>query len=261
MTVAQAPLGVLHYVDQTIYKAQKALIAAKFNGIAVTQKKFDPKDAEKPSFIEMNPMCKVPFLQTNTGCISSSNAVARYIARCRADTGLYGYCFDDESQIDTWMEFCTFELEVPLNLWLYSVIGVIAPPPAEKMEESKKDVKQALQLLEESLKESPFLTGDSLSLADVVIVCALKDAFMRIFDPAFRKPYPKVCAWFERCCSMPQFKDVFGNVALCKEAEKPKTANNTPTAQKEPKKETKKAEPKKEAAPKASPQHPHLKRK
>jgi elongation factor 1-gamma len=254
MPATQASIGVLHYVPDAKHKAHKALIAAKFNGIALTEQAFDlAKDAKKPAFAEFNPLGKVPFLQTDTGCIASSNAIARYVARCRADTSLYGKCFDDEGQIDTWMEFCTYELEIPLAVWLYPVLGLMEAPEASKTENAKNDVKKALQALEEKLKTSPFLIGDFISLADIVVACALKEGFVKLFDPAFRKPYAKVCAWFEGCCKMPQFSAVIGAMTLCTEAAKPKAvAKPAATPKAEAKKEDKKAEPKKEAAkPKA----------
>jgi len=169
----------------------------------------------------MNPTGKVPCLETDGGCIATSNAIARFVARCRADTSLYGNNFDEEGQIDTWMEFSTYELEIPLAVWLYPVLGLMEQPPAAACENAKKDVAKALKVLEDHLKSSPFLIGDSVSLADIVVVCVLKEAFIRLFDPAFRKPYAKVCAWFENCCSMPQFSSVFGSVKLCQQAEKP----------------------------------------
>lgn len=255
MPATQAPIGVLHYVPEAKHKAHKALIAAKFNGIVMTEQAFDmAKDIKKPAFAEFNPLGKVPFLQTDTGCIATSNAIARYVARCRADTSLYGKCFDDEGQIDTWMEFCTYELEVPLAVWLYPVLGLMEAPEASKTENAKNDVKKALQALEDRLKSSPFLVGDFVSLADIVVTCALKEGFARLFDPAFRKPYAKVSAWFETCCKMPQFSSVIGEAALCKEAEKPKAVKAAaPKAEnkKAEKADTKKAEPKKEATAKA----------
>jgi len=100
--------------------------------------------------------------------------------------------------------------------------------------------------------------GSFVSLADVALVCALREGFVRVFDPAFRKPFPKVCAWFESLCKMPQFKSVLGDVKLCTQAQTPQPVKPA-FAQKSEKKpaeakakaETKKeASPKKEAAPK-----------
>lgn len=257
-----APIGVLHYVEEQIYKAQKAMIAAKFNGLALTSQKFDiAKEGKKPAFLAMNPVAKVPFLETDMGCIASSNAIARYVARCRADTGLYGSSFDDEGQIDTWMEFSSHELEVPLAVWVYPVLGVMEAPPASVTENAKNDVKKALKVMEDHLKTSEYLVGDFVSLADIVLVCALKEGFTRVFDPAFRKPFPKVCAWFECCAGLPQFSSILGKVQLCTQAQKPQAvkaifapparAAPAPAAKKDDKKAAASAPAAKEAAPKA----------
>lgn len=222
MAPARDPFGTLYYIEETRYKAQKALIAAKFNGIALEKKAFDPhKDPAKPEFIAKNPTGKVPFLETDMGCIFTSNAIARYIARCRADTALCGKCFDDEGQIDTWLEFCTHEVEVPLMTWVYPVLGLMEDDP-KATNEAQSDVKKAIKVLEAQLQATEYLVGDFVSLADVVMVCALSEAFVRVFDPAFRRPFPKVCTWFERCCGMPQFNAVIGPVKWCDVAEQPK---------------------------------------
>lgn len=209
-------------MEQTVYKAEKALIAAKFNGLKLETKKFDfATDSKKPEFVAKNPTGKVPFLETDMGCIFTSNAIARYVARCRADTALFGKSFDDEGSIDSWLEFCTHELEVPLMTWVYPVLGIMEDVP-QVTSTAQSDVKSALTALETQLKSSKFLVGDFLSLADIALVCALREGFQRVFDPAFRKPYPKVCAWFECCCGMPQFKAVIGEVKLCSQPEKAK---------------------------------------
>jgi len=250
MAPAQSSIGTLHYIEQTVYKAEKALIAAKFNGLLLNKKTFDAqKDAKKPDFLAKNPTGKVPFLETDMGCVFTSNAIARYVARCRADTALYGKCFDDEGQIDTWMEFCTHELEVPLMTWVYPVLGLMEDIP-KATSDAQADVKKALTAMETQLKSSEYLIGDFITLADIALVCALREGFVHVFDPAFRKPYPKVVAWFERCCGMPQFQAILGSVKLCATAEKPKPviAAFAPPARGEGKKDGKK-----EAAPKAAP--------
>eukprot|EP00443_Scrippsiella_acuminata_P029731 CAMPEP_0115189894 /NCGR_PEP_ID=MMETSP0270-20121206/11748_1 /TAXON_ID=71861 /ORGANISM="Scrippsiella trochoidea, Strain CCMP3099" /LENGTH=395 /DNA_ID=CAMNT_0002603095 /DNA_START=22 /DNA_END=1206 /DNA_ORIENTATION=- len=222
MAPAKASIGTLHFIEQTLYKAEKALIAAKFNGLVLDKKAFDAqKDAKKPDFLAKNPVGKVPFLETDMGCIFTTNAIARYVARCRADTSLYGKSFDDECQIDTWLEFCTHEIEVPLMTWVYPVMGLMDDVP-KATSEAQADVKKAFTMLENQLKASAYLVGDFITLADIAIVCALREGFALVFDPAFRKPFPKACAWFERCCNMPQFKSVIGDVKLCTAAQKPK---------------------------------------
>lgn len=256
-------IGILYYTEPQIYKAQKALIAAKFNGITVEAKVFDTaKDAAKPDFLMKNPTGKVPFLQTDMGCIFTSCSIARYIARCRSDTPLFGRSFLEEGLIDSWLDFCTHEIEVPLMTWVYPCMGLMADVP-QATAQAKEDVKKALKELEAALTPGPFLLGEEVSLADIATVCSLKEGFGRVFDPAYRKPFPKVTAWFEKCCALPQFKAVLGSVALCAKAEAPKAFTPPPRAdakaaaapkdkKAEPKAEPKKAE-KAAASPKAKP--------
>merc|ERR1719502_910832 len=162
------------------------------------------------------------------------------------------------------MEFSSHELEVPLAVWVYPVLGVMEAPPAAATDNAKNDVKKALQVMEDRLKASAYLAGDFVSLADIVLVCALKEGFTRVFDPAFRKPFPKVSAWFETCCGLPQFSSVLGKVALCAQAQKPQAvkavfappargaAAPAPAAKKDDKKAAASAPAAKEAAaPKA----------
>lgn len=268
-SVGMSPIqiGTLHFIEKTVYKAQKALVAAKFNGLGLEKKIIDPEaDSKKPEFVAKNPTGKVPFLETDTGIIFTSNAIARYVARCRADTCLYGKCFDDEGAIDTWLEFCTHEVEVPLMTWVYPRLGLMEED-AQVTATAQKDVKQALETLETTLKSSEYLIGDFLTVADIALVCALKEGFVRVFEPAFRKPFPKTCAWFERCCKLPQFQTVLGEAKLCEKAEKPIPCEEKPPApaksdkkadkkEEKPKAQAKKEEkpkPEKAAAPKAAP--------
>jgi len=254
-------LGTLWCVKEAVYKAEKALVAAKFTGASLEKKEFDPaKDAKKPDFLSKNPSGKVPYLETPFGVLFSSNSIARYVAKAREDSALYGDSFDEEGQIDTWMEFGMHDVEIPLFTWAYPVMGLMEDSP-NATKDAQADVKKALQVLEESLKKSSFLVGTSVTLADICIVCALKEGFKYVLDPATTKPFPKTCEWFDRCCAMLQFKSIFGEVKKCQKSGSPtkvlpsfappardaKAAKAEPKAKSEPKA---KAEPKAAAEPK-----------
>lgn len=221
---AARSIGTLVYTESLAYRAHKAFVAAKFNGMALDSRLFDAvKESKTPAFFARNPTGKVPYLDTEFGCIAGSNAIAKYVAQCRRDSALCGKVFDDRGQIDTWLEFCLHELEVPLMTWVYPLRGLLRDPPANIKTLALADVKKALGELEARLKGSAFLLGDYVSLADIVLVCTLREGFERVFDEAIRRPYPNVCCWFERCCALPQFAAVLGKVQLCKEA--PATKN------------------------------------
>ena len=76
------------------FRAFKALIAAEYVGVDIDVPDFDvEKTAKTPSFLAMSPMGKVPVLKTPQGAIFESNAIARYVARLRKDTEIYGSTF------------------------------------------------------------------------------------------------------------------------------------------------------------------------
>jgi hypothetical protein len=136
--------------------------------------------------------------------------------------------------------------------WLYPVLGLMKDVP-QATEAAKAEIAKAFKHLEDRLKVSDFLMGDSVTLADIVVTCSLKEGFARIFDPAFRKPFPKTTQWFERCVGMAQFKAVLGDVKLCAQASKPaQVASPKAKAEKQPAAK-KEASPKKGASPKAKP--------
>ncbi|KAI3755156.1 hypothetical protein L1987_54951 [Smallanthus sonchifolius] len=43
-----------------------------------------------PEFLKMNPIGKIPVLETPDGFVFESNAIARYVARLKTDTSLFG---------------------------------------------------------------------------------------------------------------------------------------------------------------------------
>jgi len=204
---------ILHYLDSRQSLAQKALIAAKYNGIAIEQKKLK---AVTESDVKASPVKTLPFLETDFGCVFASNAIARFIARNRRDTGLHGDGFQESVQVDSWTEFGARELEVPISVMVLCSKGEKGISITKQaFEQAKKDVQAALKKLETRLKDRTYLVGHSVTLADIVIICSLVDGFTSVLDVAFRKSFPKVQAWFDSLIKEPQFASVLGGVKLC----------------------------------------------
>ena len=155
----------------------------------------------------------VPVLETPQGSIFESNAIARYVARIRSDTGLCGSSFFESAQVDSWVDFCSHDLELPATLWFYPVLGLLPHHPAVS-EKAKADLKKALEVLERHLEDKTYLVGHRVTLADVTVVSALVYPFKFVADPEFRAPFPNVMRWFTTCVNQPAFEAVIGSVAL-----------------------------------------------
>jgi len=233
------------YAHPDNYKTYKALIAAKYVGLEVDC----PKNNGGASG-------KIPVLETDQGCIFSSTAIARYISRISRPVGLYGQNLIEGGMIDSWIEFCTHEIEVPLCTWVLPVMGVYPEVP-EATACAKEDVKKALTVLDNHLLHNTFMVGNTMTLADISVCCALVDGMRLVLDDAFRKPFGNLMRWFNLCAAQPEFKSIIGDVKLCgaggKTGAAPKEA--APKKESAPKKETakKEAAPKKDAAPKKEP--------
>ncbi|OQR90546.1 elongation factor 1-gamma [Achlya hypogyna] len=235
------------YAPQAGSRAFKILIAAEYNGVDlnVPEKFVMGVDNKTPEFLALNPLGKVPVLATPEGPIYESNAIARYVARLRADTGLTGKTFYESGQVDQWVDFVTNEMETPLAALMYPIFGY-AKYNHDVHLKALEDIKKSLQILENHLLLRTYFVGEAITLADICVFGALIYPFKFIFDKDFRKPYSNLSRWFSTVANQPEFAAIVGDVPLCDVAT---VADGAPT------KEVKKAaaapkKEKKEAAPK-----------
>jgi elongation factor 1-gamma len=197
------------------FRAFKVLIAAECNDIELEVPDFNvTSDNKTPEFLKKNPLGKVPMLETKEGCIFQSNAIARYLARCRADTELYGASFIESGQVDSWIDFCANELEIPVTMWFYPVFGYM-PFNAAACAKAKSDTARVLEVLDSHLANRTYMVGEQLTLADIAIVAALVYPMRMLLDPAFRKPLKNVERWYQHCTSKKEFTAVIGSAPLC----------------------------------------------
>jgi len=155
---------------------------------------------------------RMPILETDQGSIFSGVAIARYVARLRRDTGLYGQNFVESGVVDSWVEFAS-EVERPLSTWtgisskvLSDCAGALAP--------AKADTDAALTILDNHLLESMYMVGHQITLADIAMCCALLEGMGSVLDPAFLQSKPNLKRWFETCINQPEFVQVLGRLTF-----------------------------------------------
>jgi glutathione S-transferase len=242
------------YADPDSYIVKKLTLAATYSGLDVQAVKVEKGFG-------------VPVLETDKGCIFSSGAIARYIARLRRDLGLYGHTLYDSGCVDSWIEFSTHQLEVPLGSLLGQADGSLKLS-AQFLEKAQEDLKKALKVMDAHLLSWTYMVCEQITLADIYLCCAIAEGFKKVIAPEVRSSCPNLMRWFNTCMAQPEFKQVLGKVELSggtsaapkkeaaptKDSEKKAPApKKEPAAKKEPapKKEAKKeAEPKKEASAK-----------
>ncbi|KAI3805166.1 hypothetical protein L1987_27282 [Smallanthus sonchifolius] len=121
-----------------------------------------------PEFLKMNPIGKIPVLETPDGFVFESNAIDRYVARLKTDTSLFG-----SSPIE--------------------YIVIIKHSFTLRVEEAAiVDLKRALGALNTYLATHNFLVGDDVTLADIIMTCNLYAGFKVMMTKTFTSEFPHV---------------------------------------------------------------------
>lgn len=195
------------------YRVWKTQIAAAYNNLEVelvSDFKFGV-DNKTPEFLRKNPFGKVPVLETPQGAVFESNAIARYIARVRNDTDLYGSSFFESSQVDQWLDAVANEFEPALTV-LYFYTRKIYPISEEQHNEALKDIEKFLTILDNYLLTRTYLVGNKVTLADIVTACALVNGYRGNFGKNIENKFINLNRWFLTCVNQPNFVKVLGPV-------------------------------------------------
>ncbi|GKV24459.1 hypothetical protein SLEP1_g34072 [Rubroshorea leprosula] len=227
--------------------AFKALIAAEYSGVDVKLiENFEMGVSNKtPEFLKMNPIGKVPVLETPEGPIFESNAIARYVTQLKADNPLYGSTLMDYARIEQWIDFASMEIDSNIGKWLYPRWGLgVYLPPAE--EAAIAALKRALDALNTHLVSNTYLVGHSVTLADIILTCNLSIGFSLAMTKSFTSEFPHVERYFWTMVNQPNFKKVLGEIKQA-ESVPPVSSAKKPSQPKESAKPKPKEEPKKEA--------------
>ncbi|KAK1414683.1 hypothetical protein QVD17_30433 [Tagetes erecta] len=235
---------VMHSMKQN-KNVYKALIAAEYVGVEI--KMVDNFEMfvsnNTPEFLKMNPIGKIPVLETPDGAIFESNAIARYVAH---GSFLLGTSKFEYGQIEQWIDFSSFEIDTNLRGWFVPRLGYgTYIKPVE--ENCIAGVKRGLDALNTYLATHTFLVGDGVTLADIIMTCNLVLGFKLVMPKSFTSEYPHVERYFWTMVNQPNFSKVIGKV-MQTEATIPLASAKKPDAKPQ-------AEPKtKEETPKPTPE-------
>jgi elongation factor 1-gamma len=234
------------------YASIKSLVTAKYAGVAVNVKMLDaaalgklPKNKE---YLKLNPTGKVPTLEIGDGsAVWQSNAICRYIARLGPSANLLGSTFQEQSQVDQWLDFCLNEIEVSSTMLYYPALG-FQSVNGDTAKAAEKFFMEALKCLDAHLLTRTFVVGSSLTLADIALCSALFYPFKFVLDKGLRKQIGNVVRWFQFISGQDEFRSVAGDCTMCaKRVAMPKSSGGgkkAAPAKKEKKKEKPKEKPK-----------------
>jgi len=202
--------------DWKNYRTWKIQIAADIAGVDLEVVDADPSNAE---FRKVSPFGK-PVVVTANGPIFESTAILRYIARLRPESGLYGQSLHESGLVDQWVDFGALEVETVRHIWLLPTKGHIKFD-GRAYTEAKKELGDALSLLNKHLLHHTYLVGNQITLADISLAAALVEPYAELFDASFRKGFENVTRWFTTVVNQKSFLQVVGKVELAKQEKRP----------------------------------------
>jgi elongation factor 1-gamma len=163
--------------------------------------------------------------------LDGSSRVFRLVAS-QGDGKLVGANNEEAAQVVQWLFFSTNHLETPLLNWYLPVLGFL--PYDEKVyRESVAEAKNGLEILDRVLSNRTYLVGERITVADIVVGCALYIGLLSVLGPEHRDPYKHVLRYARTLFAQPQFKAVLGEATFTTEEKKykpPEPAKPAPSA-------------------------------
>ncbi|MBR1203375.1 MULTISPECIES: glutathione S-transferase family protein [unclassified Bradyrhizobium] len=160
---------------------------------------------DAPAFRAMNPHGRVPVVRDDDAIVWESHAILRYLA---ARYGNGRFWSDDpivRARVDGWMDWSQTALQPDFLGGVFW--GFFRTPDSQRdwsaIHKALARCEQHFAKLERLLEATPFLLGETLSLADITSGTSL----YRYFELEIaRPPLPAVERWYQRLQQRPPFR-------------------------------------------------------
>ncbi|KAL6260195.1 hypothetical protein P5V15_007730 [Pogonomyrmex californicus] len=155
-----------------------------------------------PEFEKINPFKKVPAIDHDGFKLIESIAIMRYVSReFNVDDHWYPSDSKARAKVDEFIEWQ--HLNTRLHCGQYFMMKFLNPllrgtsPKPEKIAELEKAMSDNIDLIENIwLKDKLYLTGNTISVADIFGACELEQPGIAGYNP--RNGRPRLTAWLER---------------------------------------------------------------
>ncbi|KAL7294120.1 hypothetical protein TKK_0012151 [Trichogramma kaykai] len=192
-------------------------IFLRVNGIPFESRSYQlvKREHDNAEFEKINVFKKVPAIAHDGFNVMESVAILRYLCR-EFKVADHWYPREDsraQARVDEYLEWQHLNVRKPLVAYL--IAKAILPmrtgqqSPPEELERLMKDMDACLDQIENIwLRDGAiFLTGQEISIADIVGACEIEHPRMVGYDP--RKGRPKLSAWLDRVAkaTSPHYED------------------------------------------------------
>ena len=156
-------------------------------------------------YLIMNPNGLVPTLIDGDTVLWESNVIVRYLARKYAPNSLLPDSLTDLARAEQWMDWQQ-TVVAPAHFPVFW--GLIRTAPEDRdldaINNGRDRFEQVMTILDHHLSDSPFVAGESLSMADIPVGIMVYRWFTLDIE---RIELPSLHRWYQRLTDRPAYKD------------------------------------------------------
>jgi len=155
-------------------------------------------------YLAMNPNGLIPTVKDGDLVMWESNTICRYLAATRNGEHLYPRDPTARTHVERWMDWQLAVIGPPMGQLLF---GLVRSTPETRdpaaIEGARRRAAAAWTIIDDEVKDRPYLAGDHLSLAEIVLGTQIYRWFA---FPIERPELPNLRAWYDRMHQRPGFK-------------------------------------------------------
>lgn len=149
---------------------------------------------QRPEFLKINPIGKIPAIDDDGFCLFESNAICRYLAD-KHQSNIYPKDLKERAVVESWIDFGSMHVGAAVSKVVYNRIFA----PIRKVEIDERSIKEGLDFLarflpivDKQLAQNKYITGHSITLADFNLLACLDPVEMAQIDIL---SYKNICRW------------------------------------------------------------------
>ncbi len=151
--------------------------------------------------LQLHPEGRVPVLVHNDVVIYESAIITEYLDDCFPEVPLMPKSAPDKMSVREWTYWCNHIFKPEIDRFKYDA----EKQTAEENEACKNKVREHLKKLESQLEITPWLVGNSLSLADIHVFPFYRQLVKMPSPHPDISHCPATNAWLEKIISRPSF--------------------------------------------------------
>ena len=191
------------------------MLLLEIGNIEYTSHRLDnsKKEQKAEAFLRISPRGQVPVLQDGALCIRESSAILAYIDKTYLEDRYLGASGRTVAIIQEIIATVCGNVEPVIQQVVQPIFRNKTASAVEQIQEGLKKTDKELRLLEDSLNQRSWLTGDELTAADIHLLPSIerllrataRENAAAIDVPDFYNTYPSLGAWLNRFRALPAY--------------------------------------------------------